>query len=210
MAKKKKSRKKKSKKNNGFSLSFDKRYVPYVLGALLILAVGALGYYGGGIGLTKETVESGNTVKVNYVGTDEDGNVFDTSYEDKAKEEGIYNEQRNYAPLEFEVGAGNMIKGFDNAVVGMSEGDTKTVTIPPEEAYGPYNENLTQEIPRDQIPEEVELSEGMQLVMQSQQGPVPVVVKSFNNETVTLDLNHPLAGKTLTFEIELVNIVESA
>ncbi len=204
MAKKKKSKKKKSK--NGFSFSLDKKYIPYVLGAFLLLAVGSLAYYGGGLGLTKETVESGDTVEVNYVGTTEDGDVFDTSYEDKAKEADIYNEQRDYAPLKFEVGAGQMIKGFDEAVVGMKEGGEKTVTLEPEEAYGPYNESLTQDIPRDQVPEDAELEEGMRLVMQSQKGPVPVTVKSFNNETITLDLNHPLAGETLTFEIELVSI----
>jgi peptidylprolyl isomerase len=132
-------------------------------------------------------------VKVHYRGTLEDGSEFDSS-------EGM-------DPLEFALGQGMVIPGFENAIMGMSEGEKKTVTIPPEDAYGSYQDELIGEIPRAQISDDVQLEAGMQLQASLPDGTMTVVtVAAFDDETVTLDANHELAGKTLIFEIELVEI----
>lgn len=138
-------------------------------------------------------VKSGDTVRIHYTGTLADGTTFDSS--------------EGRAPLEFTVGSGQIIPGLDKAIPGMSVGDTKTVEVPAEEAYGPINENARAEVPRSQIPEEVPLQIGGQLQMQTPQGQVlPVTVVAITEEAVMLDANHPLAGKDLTFAIELVEI----
>lgn len=135
----------------------------------------------------------GDTVKVHYTLTLDDGTEFDSS--------------RGREPLELTLGAGRVIPGFDAAVTGMSVGDTKTVTIPAAEGYGPHHEHLTQEVPRNAIPDEIELTAGM--VLQAQ-GPetrvIAFTVLDFDDERVRIDGNHPLAGKDLTFDLELVEI----
>ncbi|MXQ09147.1 peptidylprolyl isomerase [Alphaproteobacteria bacterium GH1-50] len=138
--------------------------------------------------------KSGDTVRIHYTGTLEDGATFDTS--------------AGRDPLEFTLGSGQVIPGFDKAVDGMTVGEEKKVEIPAEDAYGPHNPDGRQAIPRENIPADIPLDIGTQLQMQLPDGrPVPVVVAEVSDETVVLDANHPLAGKDLTFQIELVEIV---
>ena len=111
-------------------------------------------------------------------------------------------------PLEFALGGGQVIPGFDNAVDGIAVGDSKTVTIPPEEAYGQRHEQLVQQVSRSALPDEIEPAVGMQLQSQSPEGQVMMlVVTEVEEESITVDANHPLAGQALTFDIELVEIV---
>ena len=138
-------------------------------------------------------IEDGKKVRIHYTGTLSDGEKFDSS------------EGRD--PLEFETGSGMVIPGFDSAVRDMEVGGKKTVTLPPAEAYGELREEMIGDIPRDRFPEEMELAVGMPLQMSGPQGPLPVVVKEVKEDSVTIDANHPLAGKELTFALELVEIV---
>lgn len=145
----------------------------------------------GGCGGTQ--VKTGDTVKVHYTGTLEDGSVFDTSLERE--------------PLEFTLGQGQLIRGFEQAVVGMRVGESKTVNIPADQAYGPYNNELISVIERDKLPENLDPEVGQQLQAQQSDGQIRIVTVIDVSETsITVDANHPLAGKDLTFEIELVEI----
>lgn len=138
--------------------------------------------------------KSGDTVRVHYTGTLDDGTQFDSS--------------RGADPLEFAMGQGQLIAGFENAVAGLIPGESCTVTLSPEEGYGESNPAMVQEVPRQMMPEGVELQAGMVLQGRSDDGRVDnFTVVSFTEETVKLDANHPLAGKSLTFEIELVEIL---
>ena len=140
-----------------------------------------------------KTVESGHFVKIDYTGTLENGDMFDSS--------------RNSHPIEVEVGAGRIIKGFEDALIGMAEKEKKTFTLSPEEAYGPRNENLEQSFMRSELPQGVDPQVGQVLALQNPQGGhLPARVKHADIEKITVDLNHPLAGKSLTFEIEIVEI----
>jgi len=139
--------------------------------------------------------KDGDTVRVHYTGTLDDGTTFDSSVERE--------------PLEFTLGQDQVIPGFEEAVRGLEVGQSKTVTIPAAEAYGPYSEQLVMEIGRDQLPEGLDPEVGQQLQAQGADGRTTVVVITEVSETtVTVDANHPLAGKDLTFEIELVEIKE--
>tara|TARA_Y100000310_G_scaffold285539_1_gene309083 strand:+ start:99 stop:530 length:432 start_codon:yes stop_codon:yes gene_type:complete len=139
-------------------------------------------------------VEKGNKVKVEYTGTFEDGTVFDSS-------------EKHGQPLEFEAGSGKVIPGFDNAIVGMEEGEEKEVTIEPKDAYGEPNPELLKKIPRDQLPKEQEPGVGMMLMMSLPNGAqMPAKIAEVNDTEVTLDLNHPLAGKVLKFKLKVVSI----
>jgi len=137
-------------------------------------------------------VKEGNTVKVHYTGKFEDDRVFDTSKERE--------------PISFKVGAGMMIPGFEKGVVGLTEGESKTLKITPEEGYGQRNNDLINEIPLEKLPEGV--VKGALLQAQTEQGPMNVVVSEVKETTAMIDANHPLAGKNLVFDIELVEIVE--
>ena len=138
-------------------------------------------------------VSDGSVVKVHYTGTLEDGTVFDTSV--------------GREPLEFTMGTGAMIPGFENAVKGMKLGQKKTVTIPSDEAYGAHRDDLVLVIERDKMPEGLNPEVGQQLQMQNSGGrTVLVMVTEVSETTITIDANHTLAGKDLTFEIELVEI----
>jgi len=138
-------------------------------------------------------VKDGNTVKVHYTGTLKDGSVFDTSAERE--------------PLEFKLGEGQLIPGFEKAVIGMEEGESTKIDIPVEEAYGEAREDLIINVPKDQLPEEVEPEVGMQLQVNQPDGqPVPVRIAEISDDELKLDANHPLAGKDLSFEIEVVEI----
>ncbi len=140
-----------------------------------------------------QEVKKGDTIKVHYKGTLNDGTVFDSS--------------ENREPLEFEVGSGMVIPGFDNGVMGMHIGDKKTVNIPAGEAYGELQNELFLEFPINQFPADLKPEVGMQLSMSNTQGQqFPVAIKEVKEEVVILDANHPLAGKDLTFDLELVDI----
>ena len=141
--------------------------------------------------------KAGDTVRIHYTGTLKDGSVFDSS--------------RERSPLEFKLGSGQVIPGFDAAVDGMGVGERKTVEIPAASAYGQSNPDAIQAFPRDQVPEGIPLDIGTRLQLQSQRGhPVMVTVIEVTEDEVILDGNHPLAGKDLTFEIELVEIIAGA
>jgi peptidylprolyl isomerase len=138
--------------------------------------------------------KTGDKVRVHYTGRLIDGTIFDSS------------EGRD--PLEFTVGAGQMIKGFDAGVQGMRVGDTKTLQIPAAEAYGERDEDAIIEFPAENVPSDMKLEPGMQLSLRNQYGqPVPVVVLEIREEIIIMDANHTLAGKELVFDVELVEIV---
>lgn len=148
-------------------------------------------------------VKNGDTVKVSYTGKYEDGEVFDTSDEEKAKDSGVHVSGREYSPLEIKVGAAQVIRGFDQALVGMKEGEKKEVKIPPEEAYGETREDLVQGLPREIFTQsKIKPVEGMRV--NTNQGLAKIV--DVKKEEVTLDFNHPLAGKTISFEIKVEKI----
>lgn len=137
--------------------------------------------------------KAGDTVRITYVGTLNNGEMFDSS------------EGRD--PLEFVVGSGQIIKGLDVAIPGMSVGDKKDVNVPCDQAYGQMNPDARQAVPREQIPAEIPVAVGTQLQMQTPQGQVvPVTVVEVTETEVTLDANHPLAGQDLNFAIEVVGI----
>ncbi len=146
--------------------------------------------------------QNGDTVSVDYVGTLDDGTVFDTSIKAEAEKAGLP-ARPSYAPLEFTVGAGQMIKGFDAAVVGMSVGETKTVKLEPSEAYGEKSGDLLVELNKSQLQGAEDIKVGSKL--QSSNGAVATVV-NVTNTTITIDANHPLAGKALTFKITMREI----
>jgi FKBP-type peptidyl-prolyl cis-trans isomerase 2 len=139
-------------------------------------------------------VKTGDKVRVHYSGRLLDGTMFDSS--------------EGREPLEFTVGAGQMIKGFDAGVQGMRVGDRKTIQIPPEEAYGHRDEEAIIEFPAENVPSDMKLDPGMQLTLRNQYGqPVPVVVLEVKQDVIIMDANHMLAGQELVFDVELVEIV---
>ncbi len=138
-------------------------------------------------------VKNGDTVKVHYTGQLEDGSVFDSSV------------QRE--PLEFTLGQGQLIPGFEKAVVGLKVGDSTTANIPSAEAYGEPNPQMIIEVEKSQLPADLEPEVGVQLQLNQPDGQViPVQITNVEGDNVTIDANHPLAGKDLTFNIELVEI----
>jgi len=138
-------------------------------------------------------VKDGDIVEVHYKGSLEDGTVFDTSYERE--------------PLEFTLGQDQLIPGFEQAVIGMKIGESKTVTIPAEQAYGLYNNELISVTDRNNLPDGLDPEVGQQLQAQQPDGrTIIVTVIEVSETSITVDANHPLAGKDLTFEIELIGI----
>ena len=137
-------------------------------------------------------VANDSTVTVNYTGRLEDGTVFDSSMVEGRE------------PIKVQLGEGQLIKGFENGLVDMGIGETKTVEIPAGEAYGEYLEYLIQEVEKTQMPGDVEV--GTPLMADTQMGTVQFIVKEVNENTVLLDANHPLAGKNLIFDLEVVSI----
>ncbi|MFZ1199373.1 MAG: peptidylprolyl isomerase [Desulfobacterales bacterium] len=135
--------------------------------------------------------KTGDTVKVHYTGRLADDTIFDTS--------------RGKSPLEITIGTGRLIKGFEDGLIGMTVGEKRLLVIPPEEAYGPSDEKLSTTVSRTHLPDSVEPAIGLQLQVKQKDGSTFVVwVSGMDAKTVTLDANHPLAGKTLHFEVELV------
>jgi peptidylprolyl isomerase len=137
-------------------------------------------------------VKSGDTIKVHYKGTLNDGTLFDSS--------------EGREPLEFEVGSGMVIKGFDDGVMGMKIGDKKTINIPAAEAYGESSPEMIFDFERAEIPAEIPLEVGGTLNMHNGQQTVPVIILEVTDSSVKLDANHPLAGQDLNFDLELVHI----
>ncbi len=139
-------------------------------------------------------VKNGDTVKVHYTAKLKDGSVFDSS--------------RGHIPLQFTVGEGNVIPGLEKAVIGMKVGEKKTVEVPPEDAFGPRYEELVFKVERSSIPPDIELFVGQNLQMRHPDGGIiNLVVTKIDEDTVTLDANHPLAGSSIIFELELLEIV---
>ncbi|WP_315790706.1 peptidylprolyl isomerase [Fischerella sp. JS2] len=135
----------------------------------------------------------GDTVKVHYTGKLDDGTVFDTSVERE--------------PLQFSIGEGLVIPGFEQAVVGMTPGESKRTNIPADEAYGPYRPELVMVVDKERIPTDVSVEVGQMLqISQSNGQAIPVVVTEVSDSQITLDANHPLAGQELIFDIQLVQI----
>ena len=143
--------------------------------------------------MSNDVVEKNKQIEVNYTGTLDDGSVFDSS---EGKE-----------PLKFVVGLGQVIKGFEDAVVGMKVGEEKDIHIKSEDAYGPRNDKLTQEVPKSSVPKDIKLEEGISLALKAPTGQVvPAKVVKIGDENITLDLNHPLAGKDLNFKLKVVSV----
>ena len=139
------------------------------------------------------SIQKGDKVKVHYTGTLQDGTVFDSS--------------KDREPLEFEVGSGQLIPGFEKAVIDLKSGETTTVTIPSDQAYGEFREDMVVEVEKSNLPEEIKPEKGLQLQVQQPDGQaLPVVIQDVTETHIVLDANHPLAGRDLTFEIELISI----
>jgi peptidylprolyl isomerase len=139
-----------------------------------------------------------------------EGDVVKVHYTGKLKDESIFDSSQDGDPLKVTLGSGQVIPGFEKAVVGMGVGDSKTVEIAAEDAYGSYRDELVVEIDKERIPEDLAVEVGQQLVLRQAEGPpIRVKVADMTEKAVTLDANHPLAGQDLTFEVQLVEIVTS-
>ena len=144
-------------------------------------------------------IVKGNKVKVEYEGKFDNGEIFDSSKHGEHSH-----------PLEFVVGKGQVISGFEEAVIGLKKGDEKEIKLESEEAYGNYDSTLKREIPKEVIPEGQEIKEGMIIVMQTPEGyKLPARIVSISEDSFTIDLNHPLAGKKLIFNIRVINVEEN-
>ncbi|MFH0875927.1 MAG: peptidylprolyl isomerase [archaeon] len=142
-------------------------------------------------------IKKGDTIKINYTGKFPDGHVFDSS--------------EGRTPLEFKAGTGMVIKGLDDEIIGMVKGDKKTITIPPEKAYGLKQDNLLAQVERSQFPQNLALEKGLKLSINPPGGmPFIAEIVDFDEKHITLDLNHPMAGKTLVFDIEIVSVEENS
>lgn len=139
---------------------------------------------------------NGDEVQVHYTGKLEDGTIFDSSEDE---------------PLSFTIGENRVIPGFEEAVTGMEPGDSKTTEVEPEQAYGEHREDMVMEMDRDQIPGEVDPEVGQQLQLRLENGQtVPVLITALGDDSVTIDANHPLAGRKLIFDIEVVDVSEGS
>lgn len=140
-----------------------------------------------------KTIQSKNVVRVHYTGTLTNGEVFDSS--------------QGREPLEVTIGQGELITGFENALMGMAVNEKKTFTLPPEEAYGNRNEDALHSFPRAELPDDMEIALGQFIALSTQSGQeIPARVAQLDEYQVVLDLNHPLAGESLTFTIEVIDI----
>lgn len=137
-------------------------------------------------------IKDGDTVRVHYTGTFDDGEVFDSS--------------REREPLEFTIGDESLISGFEEALIGHEKGDRFTVTVPCDEAYGERLDELMMEVPLSDVPEHIKPEVGMMLQIATDDGDLEVEVADITDKVVVLDANHPLAGEDLTFDIEIVDV----
>jgi FKBP-type peptidyl-prolyl cis-trans isomerase 2 len=140
-------------------------------------------------------VEKNTIATVHYTGTLPDGEVFDSS--------------REKDPMTFLVGHKNMIPGFEQELIGASKGETRTFTLTPDRAYGERDESAVQQVERGQFPENMDIKPGMMMAAQTDQGPIPFTISEINGEQVTIDFNHQMAGKTLIFEVEVIDVREA-
>ena len=139
--------------------------------------------------------KTGDRVKVRFEGYLVNGTVFGSTTDEE--------------PFEFTIGDKNMMPGFENAVIGMQKGDTKTITLPPEDAYGPHKKELVSVMKKSGFPQEINLEVGKRLRVRTQDGKYKMVtIKEFTEDSIVLDENDPLAGQTLTFKIELIEIIQ--
>jgi len=167
-----------------------KNSILILIGIMVTVVMIVSGCGGGGI----VQARSGDTVRVHYTLRLDDGTIFDSS--------------RDGDPMQFTIGDGQLIPGFEQAVIGMKLGEEKTVKIPSAEAYGPYRDELVKVVGRTEFPADIEPQEGLQLQLELEDGrQVMVLVTEISESGVTLDANHPLAGKDLTFDIQLVDII---
>jgi FKBP-type peptidyl-prolyl cis-trans isomerase SlpA len=139
-----------------------------------------------------EKIKLGNTVTVHYTGKLKNGDIFDTSMVEGRE------------PLVVKLGEGQLIKGFENGLIDMAIGDKKTIEISSEDAYGEYNDFMVQEVEKDKMPGDVEV--GVELIAETQMGQINFIVKEIKESTIVLDANHRLAGKTLVFDLEVLEI----
>lgn len=138
-------------------------------------------------------IKKGDIIKVEYEGTFDDGQVFDST------------EMNGGKPLKFQVGCGQLISGFDDSVIGKEVGDEYKIRLEPADAYGDYKEGMTQSIPKSQFPKDKKPEEGMMLVLLGPNNqPVPATIKEVKDDVIDIDLNHPMAGKTLNFKIKIL------
>jgi FKBP-type peptidyl-prolyl cis-trans isomerase 2 len=172
-----------------------KKYTLFIL-LCLVFASGCV---------SQDTVEQGDHIAVDYIGRFENGSVFDTSLEQVAVDSGLYSPSRNYKPLNFVAGHGQMIEGFDEAVIGMAVGEEKTVTIPPEKAYGNYSQDRLFQFPLEEFTN-ANITPEVGAKVPTMLGTCTIVDVAEGN--VTLDCNHQLAGETLVFTIQVVSIGE--
>lgn len=140
--------------------------------------------------------QDGDTVRVHYTGRFDDGNVFDSSVSTE--------------PLEFTIGEGRIIPGFEQAIVGMDVGESKSIKIQADDAFGPYHDEMVLEVERERLPDDMPLEVGQQLQVHQADQVIPVIITALSDDSVTLDANHPLAGKDLIFDIELLEIAVPA
>lgn len=199
----------KKNKGTGIRLSMNALLMLAGLGALSVIValfafpsanIASAANETGGTGIMETAARNGSVVEVDYIGTLGDGTMFDTSIKEEAERAGLPL-RPSYSPLKFTVGAGQMIKGFDDAVAGMKAGEEKTITIAPADAYGEVREDLLVSVSLDKLPQGVK--EGSQLVTD---GGMPVKVVKIGGGNATVDFNHPLAGQSLTFKIIMRSI----
>lgn len=175
---------------------------------LMIIVITIISIVGitGCTGKEEKIVESGDTVYVNYIGTFPDGTVFDTSIEQVARDNGLYNSNRDYKPLNFTVDAPGIIKGFNDGVKGLKIGESRNITVQPADAYGEYDPGLVQPIPIKTLID-VGIAPEVNMSLTDGMGNT-AVIKSIDetNGTVLLDMNHPMAGKVLQFYITVIDI----
>jgi cyclophilin family peptidyl-prolyl cis-trans isomerase len=182
-------------------IGMNKRLIICIVLALILVSSGCIDPDSGG---NAAVVKEGDQVLVDYTGRLEDGTVFDTSVRDVAIETGVYNPNRDYQPIEFTVGAGQMIKGFDSGVVGMAIGEEKTLTLPPEDAYGVHREDMVQIVPVEEL-RAAGITPVIGEKLTTSLGQVGTIT-NLTNTSVVIDFNHRLSGKTLIFDVKLVSI----
>ncbi|MEA1966355.1 MAG: peptidylprolyl isomerase [Euryarchaeota archaeon] len=180
----------------------NKQLIICIVLAFILVSSGCIDPDSGG---NAAVVKEGDQVLVDYTGRLDDGTVFDTSVRDVAIETGVYDPNRDYQPIGFTVGAGQMIKGFDSGVIGMAVGEEKTLTLPPEDAYGVYREDMVQTVPVEEL-SAIGITPALGEKLTNSRGQQVGTITNLTNTSVVIDFNHRLSGKTLIFDVKLVSI----